>query len=128
MLLSPLVGNSSETWSRSGSPAARLSRCRRSLSPGTRRTRRGSGAEKQTSAGVRVIVFGACDAGIALITRLLGEPDAAYQPVALLDDDPAKRNLTIMGVPVVGNRYDMASGGRFWVSALLIAIRPARPG
>ena len=47
------------------------------------------------SAAVDVIVFGAGDAGSLLIRRLSREPDSAYRPVAILDDDPAKRRLRI---------------------------------
>jgi FlaA1/EpsC-like NDP-sugar epimerase len=54
------------------------------------------------SAVVDVIVFGAGDAGSLLIRRLSREPDSAYRPVAILDDDPAKRRLRIQGIPVLG--------------------------
>ncbi len=62
----------------------------------TRRRRR----KRRTEAGVKVIVFGAGEAGTMLIARLLGEPGAAYRPVALLDDDPDKRRLRVHGIPV----------------------------
>jgi FlaA1/EpsC-like NDP-sugar epimerase len=60
--------------------------------------------KRTTEAGVKVIVFGAGDAGTALIGRLLDERGAAYRPVALLDDDPGKRRLRVHGIPVRGNR------------------------
>jgi FlaA1/EpsC-like NDP-sugar epimerase len=63
---------------------------------------------KRSAAGVKVIVFGAGEAGTALISRLLAEPDAAYRPVAILDDDPDKRRLRVHGVPVLGDRNRMA--------------------
>ena len=56
----------------------------------------------------KIIVFGAGDAGAMLIYRLATQPDAAYQPVAILDDDPAKSRLRIHGVPVLGGRGQMA--------------------
>ncbi len=55
----------------------------------------------------KIIVFGAGDAGAMLIYRLTTQPDAAYQPVAILDDDPTKRRLRIHGVPVLGSRDQM---------------------
>ena len=70
------------------------------------RQRRG----KQTTAGVRVIVFGAGDAGIALINRLLAEPDAAYRPVALL-----ATTRTSDGCGCTGSRC--AATGRGWLAA-----------
>ena len=57
---------------------------------------------------VKIIVFGAGYAGAQLIRRLTTQSDAAYQPVAVLDDDPAKRRLRIHGVPVLGGRGQLA--------------------
>jgi FlaA1/EpsC-like NDP-sugar epimerase len=57
---------------------------------------------------VKIIVFGAGDAGTQLIRRLATQGGAAYRPVALLDDDSAKRRLRIHGVPVLGGRGQLA--------------------
>jgi len=51
----------------------------------------GNGTCAPTAAGVKVIVFGAGEAGAMLISRLLSEPNATYRPVAILDDDLGKR-------------------------------------
>ncbi len=84
---------------------------------------------KRTTAGVTVIVFGAGDAGTALITRLLAEPDAAYRPVAILDDDPDKRRLRIRGIPVLGDRSRMAEvANETGATVLVIAIAKASGG
>jgi len=81
---------------------------------------------KRTTAGVTVIVFGAGDAGTALITQLLTDPDAAYRPVAILDDDPDKRRLRIRGVPVLGDRSRMAEvAAGTGATVLVIAIARA---
>jgi FlaA1/EpsC-like NDP-sugar epimerase len=78
------------------------------------------------TAGVTVIVFGAGDAGTALIARLLTEPDAAYRPVAILDDDPDKRRLRIRGIPVLGDRSRMAEvAAATGATVLVIAIAKA---
>jgi FlaA1/EpsC-like NDP-sugar epimerase len=71
----------------------------------------------------KIIVFGAGDAGAMLIHRLATQPDAAYRPVAILDDDPEKRRLRIHGVPVLGGRDQMAdvassTGARLLVVAI----------
>jgi len=80
-------------------------------------------SRRRTTAGVRVIVFGAGDAGTALITRLLAEPDAAYRPVAILDDDPDKRRLRVRGIPVLGDRTRMAeAAAETGATVLVIAI------
>jgi FlaA1/EpsC-like NDP-sugar epimerase len=85
----------------------------------TRRRRR----KRRTEAGVKVIVFGAGEAGTMLIDRLLGEPGAAYRPVALLDDDPDKRRLRVHGIAVRGNRTRMAEvAAATGATVLVIAI------
>jgi FlaA1/EpsC-like NDP-sugar epimerase len=85
-------------------------------------TRRRRG-KRRTEAGVKVIVFGAGEAGTMLIDRLLGEPGAAYRPVALLDDDPDKRRLRVHGIAVRGNRMRMAEvAAATGATVLVIAI------
>jgi FlaA1/EpsC-like NDP-sugar epimerase len=81
---------------------------------------------RHTKAGVKVIVFGAGDAGTALTRHLLAEPDPAYRPVALLDDDPAKRRLRVHGIPVLGDRTRMAEvAAATGATVLVIAIARA---
>jgi FlaA1/EpsC-like NDP-sugar epimerase len=58
-----------------------------------------------------------------LVYRLATQPDAAYRPVAILDDDPSKRRLRISGVPVLGGRERMSevaasTGARMLVIAI----------
>ncbi|MEP7022382.1 MAG: nucleoside-diphosphate sugar epimerase/dehydratase [Actinomycetota bacterium] len=78
------------------------------------------------SAAIPVIVFGAGAAGSQLIHSLLSQPGTGYRPVAVLDDDPAKRRLRIHGIPVLGDRTSMldaaASTG---AKVLVIAIAGA---
>ncbi|HVL28661.1 MAG TPA: hypothetical protein VM390_10975, partial [Acidimicrobiales bacterium] len=57
----------------------------------------------------RLLVFGAGEAGAKILRAMLSNPQGAYLPVALLDDDPRKKNLRIMGVPVVGTRDRIAA-------------------
>ena len=72
----------------------------------------------------RLLIFGAGQAAEEVVATMLRNPESPYLPVALLDDDPAKRRLSIMGVPVVGDRRDLASASkRFEVGTLLISIR-----
>ncbi len=77
-------------------------------------------------AGTRVVVMGAGEGATQAIRAMLRSPSSPYVPVALLDDDPAKRALQIMGVPVAGNRHAMAEVvRRFSADAVLIAIPSA---
>jgi FlaA1/EpsC-like NDP-sugar epimerase len=76
--------------------------------------------------GVRVIVFGAGGAGTALIRRLLDEPGGTYRPVAILDDNPAKRRLRVHGIPVLGDRAKMAdAAAETGATVLVIALSRA---
>ena len=81
------------------------------------------------SPGVKVIVFGAGSAGAALVHSLARNPAAPYRPVAFLDDDPAKRRLRIGGVPVLGDRTQMAqAAAQTGATVLVIAIARASGG
>jgi FlaA1/EpsC-like NDP-sugar epimerase len=72
-------------------------------------------------------VLGAGDGGVRALGALLRDRNSEYVPVALLDDDPHKRRLQIMGVPVVGTRDDIGTAAeRFDAEALLVAI-PSAP-
>jgi FlaA1/EpsC-like NDP-sugar epimerase len=74
----------------------------------------------------RIIVFGAGEAGAQVVTAMLRDRDSPYIPVALLDDDPGKRNLRIMGVPVVGTRDRIAGAATaYGAKTVLIAIPSA---
>jgi FlaA1/EpsC-like NDP-sugar epimerase len=71
----------------------------------------------------RLIILGAGDRGSNMVSELLTAPHSPYSPVALLDDDPAKRRLSIRGVKVQGTREDIALIAReYRATALLVAI------
>jgi FlaA1/EpsC-like NDP-sugar epimerase/dTDP-4-amino-4,6-dideoxygalactose transaminase/lipopolysaccharide/colanic/teichoic acid biosynthesis glycosyltransferase len=74
----------------------------------------------------RLVVFGAGDAGAQIVASLLRDPSSAYLPVALLDDDPTKRHLRIMGVPVMGDRARLADAAvEHQADTLLVALPSA---
>ncbi|TAM91031.1 MAG: polysaccharide biosynthesis protein, partial [Jatrophihabitans sp.] len=78
--------------------------------------RRPSGAEP-------LLIVGAGWLGGTLAQRMLQDPRSPFVPVGFLDDDPAKRNLRIHGVPVLGRLEDLpsavdASGARRAVMAI----------
>ncbi|KRF21285.1 capsule biosynthesis protein CapD [Nocardioides sp. Soil797] len=51
----------------------------------------------------RVVVLGAGEAGREIIGSMLRDPQRRWRPVALLDDDPAKRHRRLRNVPVLGD-------------------------
>jgi FlaA1/EpsC-like NDP-sugar epimerase len=76
----------------------------------------------------KIIVFGAGAAGAQLIGRLAAQPGAPYQPVAILDDDPAKRRLRISGVPVLGGRDQIAEAAASTGAKVLVIAIAGRSG
>jgi FlaA1/EpsC-like NDP-sugar epimerase len=56
----------------------------------------------------RAVIIGAGDAGVSVLKELLDTPRSGVVPVALVDDDPAKRGTRICGVPVAGSLAALA--------------------
>ncbi|MGY1618371.1 polysaccharide biosynthesis protein [Geodermatophilus sp. SYSU D00691] len=76
--------------------------------------------------GRRTLVFGAGNAGHQLIRSMLGDPESPYLPVGLLDDDPDKRHVRRLGVPMLGDRRTIqAAAGRTGAEVLVIALPSA---
>ncbi|HUP85934.1 MAG TPA: nucleoside-diphosphate sugar epimerase/dehydratase [Acidimicrobiales bacterium] len=74
----------------------------------------------------RLLVFGAGEGGVQVITAMLRDPASPYVPVGLLDDDPRKRNLRVMGIRVAGTKTDLSDvARRTGATSLLVAIPSA---
>ncbi len=73
---------------------------------------------------IRVLVFGAGEGGVQTITAMLRNPNSPYLPVAMIDDDPAKRNLRLRGVRVVGGRQALASAAADYDASAVIMAMP----
>lgn len=50
----------------------------------------------------RTLIYGAGHMGQLLIRNMLADPYSGYLPVGLIDDDATKRNLRLVGIPVLG--------------------------
>ncbi|MGZ6993992.1 MAG: polysaccharide biosynthesis protein, partial [Acidimicrobiia bacterium] len=71
----------------------------------------------------RAIIFGAGEGGDRTIRAMLWDEQSPYVPVALLDDDPNKRNQSIRGVRVIGDRAKLRSvAEEYKARALVIAV------
>jgi FlaA1/EpsC-like NDP-sugar epimerase len=73
-----------------------------------------------------LLVYGAGEGGLQVVTALLRSRSSSYVPVGFVDDDPSKQRLKIMGVPVLGDRSALADlAKRTGASTLLIAVPSA---
>lgn len=68
----------------------------------------------------RTLIYGAGYVASFLVPQMLTDPGSKYLPVGLIDDSPAKRNLWIHGVPVMGTRRELASIARHEGATTLI--------
>lgn len=57
------------------------------------------------TSGDRVLIVGAGSAGISLVEEMRHNPQLGLYPIAFIDDNPAKLNLNIRSLPVVGDRH-----------------------
>jgi FlaA1/EpsC-like NDP-sugar epimerase len=58
--------------------------------------------------GKGILIYGAGVAGTMLVRELRNSPSLGYSLIGFLDDDLSKRDLTLMGVPVLGTGRDAA--------------------
>ncbi len=72
------------------------------------------------------LIAGAGYLGDNVLRSILTDPSSPIRPVGLLDDDPAKKNLRLRGVPVVGTTADIAAAAeRTGATVLVVAIGSA---
>ena len=76
----------------------------------------------------RVLIAGAGVAGSMILKELKMNPQLSMVPVGLLDDDPAKQDVHIHGVPVLGRLRDLPeAAAKYQVDEVIIAM-PRAPG
>lgn len=77
--------------------------------------------------GKRALIAGAGDAGEQLARAIQKEVRSDYLPVGYVDDDPAKRGLSIHGVRVLGSTKDVIEIARKRDVEELIIAMPSAP-
>ena len=81
-----------------------------------------------TSNNKRTLIIGAGDAGALVVRELQKNPQLEQTPVGFLDDNPAKWNQQIYGVPILGGISELSRVlDNQHVDEVLIAI-PSAPG
>lgn len=65
--------------------------------------------EKLARGKSRVLIIGAGSAGEQIGREMLNNKKSKYYPVSYIDDDPAKRGVSIHGIKVIGKREDIPS-------------------
>jgi len=77
-------------------------------------------------ASKRALIYGAGDAGVALLGEIQRNPALSYETVGFIDDDPAKAGSFIRRVKVFGSGADLASiVASQTIEAVLIAMPSA---
>lgn len=80
------------------------------------------------ASGKRALIVGAGDAGNILIREMRRNRSLGYSPVGLIDDDPRKRGMRVMGVKTRGTCADLPRILReHQVDEVIIAM-PSAPG
>ena len=76
--------------------------------------------------GKRVLVVGAGEAGENILREMIRNSDLQFNPIGLIDDDPAKMGSKIHGVRVLGNRTDIPTlVNRHRVDEIIVSIPSA---
>lgn len=73
-----------------------------------------------------VLIYGAGDAGNQLLRLIEMDTSSPYRVVGLIDDDPRKRHLNLLGRPVLGGRKDIVQRAQERdVTTVILAISAA---
>lgn len=84
---------------------------------------RGDSMAGNSTSNVRTLIIGAGSAGTMVARQLLGNHDSSLEPVAFIDDDPRKKQMDILGLPVVGGVEDIVRAVKeLEISNIIIAI------
>jgi FlaA1/EpsC-like NDP-sugar epimerase len=75
----------------------------------------------------KTLIIGAGNAGELIVRDMKRTKDSPYLPVAFVDDDPAKKKVTIHGIKVVGNRGDIPQVVKNLGADLAVIAMPSVP-
>jgi FlaA1/EpsC-like NDP-sugar epimerase len=91
------------------------------------RSRTRWGRRYSDSGGRRALIVGAGAAGSLIVREMAEHAQLGLTPIALVDDDPAKHNRRLQGVPIVGGLDSIADvARRLAIDEVIIALPAAR--
>jgi FlaA1/EpsC-like NDP-sugar epimerase len=71
----------------------------------------------------KVLIYGAGNAGYQLVRLLTTEPASSFQVVGFIDDAKSKRNLRLLGTPVLGpHKRLLELAGAYGVTTVILSI------
>ncbi|HVW12034.1 MAG TPA: nucleoside-diphosphate sugar epimerase/dehydratase, partial [Bryobacteraceae bacterium] len=76
----------------------------------------------------RTIIYGAGDAGAAILREIRQNASLPYHAVGFLDDDPAKLGSSIHGVKVLGTGNDLTAMARKYMAHTVLVAMPNASG
>jgi FlaA1/EpsC-like NDP-sugar epimerase len=80
------------------------------------------------ASGREILICGAGDAGVSILREMKRNHALGYSPVGLIDDDPRKRGLRVLGTQVLGSRDDLPHLLRHAKVDEVIIAMPSAPG
>ncbi len=75
----------------------------------------------------RVLIYGACDGGVAACRALTSERYRPFDVVGFIDDDPAKYGKVIEGKKVLGNRHHIKALAQLYKAGEILLADAAGP-
>ncbi len=87
-----------------------------------------SAAPPAQGKGKKILVVGAGDAGALVVKELQKNRQMNMEVLGFLDDDPAKQNHSLLGVPVIGKLPDLAAVLESHPADEVIIAIPSAPG
>jgi len=100
---------------------------RRAVSEDAEQHARASLRPRTSTKVVRTLLIGAGQGGVVTAQELRRRPDLGILPVGFIDDDPARKGMTVCGIPVLGDSASLKSiVARVKPDEALITIANAR--
>jgi len=80
-----------------------------------------------TKISKRAIIVGAGEAGVMVLRECRNNPDMNMEIVGFIDDNPAKKNLRIQGVRILGTKHEISAiVDKYGVEEIILAIPSAK--